>query len=325
MNKLRILKKLFSLSFYYQLPDKIIIRSNWYKNIFNDAERILKIPQHLDIINLGSNPAKFGLDYSESNVKGYNLAVGPQTLSYDFEMLKNYHSYFNEKGPRILLLFCPFSLCKDVYTKEDGDVYKDLRYYPILHKASIAHYDDKLYETWIRHPHKLGLKTYFRIVRHFRRNKIMQIDFNPLSEKQMKQSALEYIKNWKAEFFLSSLNPEHLSDRVLSSLTYNSHKLDEIKDFCKERDINPIIVLPPLSPELNEIIPSDMKERCTYSILRNKGLLLLDYTEDIRFCKNEYFLDALKLNKKGRILFTNQLIKDLKEKGIFRTDLNSKN
>lgn len=323
MNKL---KKLFSLSFYFQLPDKIIIRSNWYKNIFNDAERILKIPQHLDIINLGSNPAKFGIDYSESDVKGYNLAVCPQTLSYDFEILKNYHSYLDEKGPRLLLLlFCPFSLCKDVYTKEDGDVYKDLRYYPILHKASISHYDDKLYETWIQHPHKLGLKTYFRIVRHFRKNKLMQIDFNPLSEKQMKQSASEYIKNWKAEFFLPDFNPRHLSARVLSSLTYNSHKLDEIIDFCKERDINPIIVFPPLSPELNEMIPNDMKERCTYSILRNKGLLLLDYTEDIRFCKNEYFLDALKLNKKGRILFTNQLIKDLKEKDILRTDLNFKN
>ena len=68
-----------------------------------DYARIRRIPQHLDLINLGSNPAKYGLDYADTGVKAFNLAVGPQTLEYDFRMLKNYHSFLDEKGAKLLL------------------------------------------------------------------------------------------------------------------------------------------------------------------------------------------------------------------------------
>lgn len=312
------LNKLLSPSFYRNLPDRIIMRSNWYKNIFEDAIRINQVPQHLDIINLGSNPAKFGLDYSGCELKGYNLAVGPQTLTYDFNMLKNFHSYLDDNGPRLLLLlFCPFSLCKDFYTKRDGDVYKDLRYYPSLHRAMIHRFDEDMYEKWVRHPRKLGWKAYYHAMRHYHRNKIMELDYNPLTPEQMRQSAKSMIKSWKYEFFLQDLNPAHISAEVKQSLKYNERILDEIIQFCKERDIHPTLVLPPLSPELNKLIPQDFREICTYSIMKNKGILFLDYTTDERFCKDEYFLDALLLNKKGRITFTNQVVKDLKSNKQF--------
>lgn len=303
--------KLVSLSFYKRLPDRIITSSPWYKNIFEDAFRIKKIPQHLDIINVGSNPAKFGLDYSRDKLKGYNLAVGPQTLTYDYRMLKNYHSYLDDNGPRLLLLF-PFSLCKDKYTEYDGDVCHNLRYYPILHPAMIDKYDASLYEKWVRHPHKLGLKAYYNVLRYFRKNKLMEYDFNPMNEAQMENSARQMIDAWQREFFISDLNPSSISKEVESSLEYNSKVMDDIILFCQEREIDPTIVLPPLSPALNNLIPDDFRERCIYSVILGKNIKLLDYTRDGRFCKNEYFVDALKLNKKGRILFTSQVISDLK-------------
>ena len=69
-----------------------------------DYARIRHIPQHLDLINLGSNPAKYGLDYADTGVKAFNLAVGPQTLEYDFRMLKNYHSFLDEKGAKLFIV-----------------------------------------------------------------------------------------------------------------------------------------------------------------------------------------------------------------------------
>lgn len=310
MSALSKIKKLLSPGFYKSLPDLLITRSNWYRNTFEDAERILRIPQHLDVINLGSNPAKFGLDYSECGLKGYNLAVGPQTVTYDFNVLKNYHSYLDDNGPRLLLLFCPFSLCKDFYTEHNGDVCKDLRYYPMLHRSSILHYDEDLYERWVRHPRKLGVKAYLNAIRHPFRNKALEIDHNPLSEEQMNVSARTYVRNWMREFYLDDLEAENLSETVLSSLKYNSKILDEMIAFCMERDIHPVIVLPPLSPQLNALIPQGIRKACTYSILSKKGIPLLDYTTDERFSRPEYFLDALKLNKKGRIVFTNQVVDD---------------
>lgn len=71
-----ILRRLIEPSFYKTLPRRLMVHSGWYHNLFEDAFRIQEIPQHLDIINLGSNPAKFAFDYSGTGVKGFNLAVG---------------------------------------------------------------------------------------------------------------------------------------------------------------------------------------------------------------------------------------------------------
>lgn len=314
MSKLRTLS---SLSFYRGLPDRLIRCTAWYRNVFEDYFRIRRIAQHQDIINLGSNPAKFGLDYSECDVRGFNLAVGPQTVGYDLNMLKNYHSYLDENGPKLLLLlFCPFSLCKDFYTERDGDVHRDLRYYPILHHAMIREYDEATYQLWVRHPCRLLLKdwkVWARILTS-RRNRSLDCAVNSLDGAGMEQSADRFIDGWKQEFSLRDFDAEHLSPEVERALAYNSGVLDKIVAFCNERDIRPVFVLPPISHSINSRIPADFKERCTYSILRSKPLPLLDYTEDERFTKPEYFVNALCLNKTGRMAFTRQVIADLKQR-----------
>ena len=92
-------------------------------------------------------------------------------------MLKNYHTFFRNSGPRILLfLFCPFNFCKDFHTKNNGTVYKNLRYYPILDKSSIPNFDEDLYEKMIAHPSRLGLRALYHSIRQIHRNGIMNIE-----------------------------------------------------------------------------------------------------------------------------------------------------
>jgi len=313
MSKMR---NLLSFSFYRERANRLVRRSKWYRNVFEDYFRISRIQQHQDILNLGSNPAKFALDYQGSGIRGFNLAVSPQTVSYDLNMLKNYHSYLGNDGPRVLLLvFCPFSLCKDYYVERDGDTYKDLRYYPILHHAMIHKYDEATYQLWVRHPGRLLLKNWKRILLA-KKNKLYKFTTNPLDETGMQKSADNFISSWKNEFHLSDFEIDHLSEEVKRSLCHNSEVLDKIISFCKERDINPVFVLPPLSQYINVQIPADFKEHCMYSILRGKDIPLLDYAEDERFIKPEYFVNALYLNKTGRLAFTKQVIDDLKQHKI---------
>lgn len=317
MSKLRTL---LSPSFYRGLPDRLIRHTVWYRNIFEDYFRIRRIDQHQDIINLGSNPAKFGLDYSDCDVRGFNLAVGPQTVEYDLNMLKNYHSYLDERGPKLLLLvlFCPFSLCKDFYTERDGAVFRDLRYYPILHHAMIREYDESVYQLWVRHPARLLLKDWkvWGRILTARKNCRLELAVNPLNEQEMQRSADDFVAGWKREFCLRDFDVRHLSEEVERALVYNSSVLDEIVSFCAERGIRPVFVLPPVAHHITDQIPDDFKEYCMYSILRNKPVPLLDYTEDERFVKTEYFVNALCLNKTGRRNFTAQVIADLKQRKI---------
>lgn len=304
---------------YSLIIDHIIRYSNWYKNQFNDAERIKKAPHDLDIINFGSNPAKYGIDYSECGMKGCNFAVGPQTISFDYTMLQKYHTYLRSDGPRLLLLllFCPFNTCKDFYTEYDGAVYKNMRYYPILDKEQIPNFDVNLYERIMVHPSKLGLKALYHALRNqHSNNAIFDINCNRLSPEQMERDAQNRIADWKREFFLNDFTPENLSDLVIKSLVYNSDIIVKIKAFCDDHNINVNIVIPPLSKELSDLIPQNFREKCFYSIISDKNIPIYNYADDKELSNNDNFLNSLFLNKKGRIKFTNKVISDILKQHI---------
>ena len=75
--------------------NKLYKRTNDYHNLFVDTSKFSNdgsLPDNLQLVNLGSNHPKFGFDYDGLDVKAMNWAVGPQSLEYDFAILrKGYH------------------------------------------------------------------------------------------------------------------------------------------------------------------------------------------------------------------------------------------
>ena len=128
----RILKSL------KEYPKKRLLQSDWYLARFPHLSSYRNLTQGLDYIVLGSTPARYSIDFTGiEGVKGANLAVQPETIDYDFRVLKNYHSYLKEGGT-VLFVLCPFTFCKDKYREVDGiDLSQNIRYYPILHRAMI--------------------------------------------------------------------------------------------------------------------------------------------------------------------------------------------
>lgn len=294
------------------IVDSIIRNSYWYKDRFEDAERILSIQKGLDIMNVGSNQAKYGIDYSECGLRGGNFAVGPQTLTFDFLMLRKYSSYLGKKGPRILLIIlCPFNLCLDTYRPRNGEVYKNVRYYRILDKGDIPNFDATLYDLNVEHPSKKGLKALYHALRQRHTYSKLAINQNNLSPEQMLEDANRRIDGWMREFDLTDLNPNHLSPMVEQSILYNKGVIDKIVSFCKDNRFKLFVVAPPISKELSGLIPDGFKERCLNSIIKEKNIQFLDYTNDEGVNCNEYFLDSFFLNKTGRVKFTNRIVKDI--------------
>lgn len=313
------LQYFFSPMLYKRAYDKL--NKFILSRVFDDYARIRAIPQHLDVLNLGSNPGKYGMDYSGCGIKGYNIAVGPQTLEYDFRMLKNYHSFLDENGSRLLLLlFCPFSLCKFRYSELDGDVSKDLRYYFILHHAMINNYNERVYQRWKNQPIIQLLKSPKLLKNILLPNRLKRINlrYNPLTPEQMELSGKQYIQTWKKEFSLSDFNIDNLPSNVKTDLNKNSIILDNIISFCDERSIKPVIVLPPVSGYVMRYIPDKFREFCMYSIIREKNILVLDYTENKELCVSSNFVDALCLNKVGRKKFTAKVMLELQNLGLLQ-------
>jgi hypothetical protein len=88
-------------------------KTNWYKNIFIYTTQFVSnagyrndLQRNYDIVNVGSNPARFAFFYE--SVLGQNWSTGTQGLVEDLEILKYYFSYI-KRGGIVLLPIVPFT------------------------------------------------------------------------------------------------------------------------------------------------------------------------------------------------------------------------
>lgn len=293
------------------IMNKLTKRTKWFKNTNEDSMKFRKdIPLDLDICNLGSNSGKFAFDYENSSLKGANWAVGPQTLSYDFRVLKNYFSYLKE-GATVLMPLCPFSSC----IKDFEDDTNNHKYYSFLHPVLILNYSQLTNEKVMRSVDKpfqsSPLRSILRILRDIPsrptiNNKIMD-------DESLDANAYEFINNWKQQFSISDLDAP-VSSKNRDCITYNTNLLKEMISFCVERNLKPVILIPPVTRALSSKFPELFRENYIYSFIKEANvnhIVLLNYLDDKRFDDPDLYFNSYFLNPKGRRIFTSQVLSDL--------------
>lgn len=288
--------------------NKLTQQTNWYKKKIEDVTKFRKnIPLNLDICNLGSNSGKFAFDYENTGLKGENWALSPQTLSYDFRLLRNYFSYLKE-GATVLMPLCPFSSC----IKDFEDDKYNHKYYPFLHPILILNYSQLTSEKVMRFVNKpfqaSPLRSILRILSDIPtgNNKIMDV-------KSLEVDAYNFINNWKQQFSILDLDAP-VSAKNKDCITYNTNLLKEMISFCVERNLKPVIVIPPVTRVLSSKLSETFRENYIYSFIKEANtnqVVFLNYFDDERFADSNLYFNSNFLNPKGRKIFTGQVLKDL--------------
>jgi len=290
------------------LLDRLTMRTNWYKNKIGDGAKFCtNIPINIEVCNLGSNSAKYAFDYEETNLIGRNWAL-PQTLSYDFRVLKNYFSYLKEGGATVLIPLCPFSSCITDF-KDDNYNYK---YYSFLHPILIVNYSEvtsKKVLRFVDKPFQVSpLKSIIRII-HDIPNEILTI----MNDQELEVDASSWIYGWKTQFNIVNLDNEP-SDYNMECIEKNAKLLNEMVEFCQERHLNPIIIIPPMSQALSLKLTNSFRENYIYSLIKKAGISninFLNYLDDPKFIDSGLYFNSYFLNRNGRKIFTAQVINDL--------------
>lgn len=292
-----------------------IRQSDWYHSVFPHLRSFETIKRGSDVICIGSTPARFSIDFSSiDDIIGSNLAVAPETVFYDFQVLKNYHSYLR-KGGVVLFVLCPFTLLKDKYTPENGNkYYQNIRYYPVLHRAMIDNYDNKLFEKWVENPYKLGLRVCIRAFKHA--NKVACNTQRVLSKTEMQTNAEERVKRWMNEFNIDVLNWNNVPDAVKDAQNYNLEIFRQIILFLKERSYKGVIVIPPYSNSLTSLIPYDFIEMSLMRPVSSLGVPVFSYYDKKEWMGNELFKDSFTMNITGSKMLTKAIIEQLKFNGL---------
>lgn len=260
-------------------------------------------------VNTGSTVGYYDFDYTYWKLNGINLGWEPQTLYYDFEMLKSFSDKLY-KNAYVFICIEEFKLLVDHYP--DSANYK---YYFCLNKKEIYNYKKSTAFVLKTIPCFLLKSLFLQETKQFFHtlsNQLIFIDYDNSLEHDRYWSDF-YMNVWKQEFGWSALKSE-LTKQQITNIRINLKRLEKMLQFCKQNHWNPVIIIPPFSPNLVNLIPEDILEQCLWNPMRHimeKGYKVLDLLHDKEFEDYHLFRNALTLNEKGKQLFNYKIQKEL--------------
>lgn len=290
--------------------NRLVRRSYWYNEVaFPDCK---KFWQHktfnLDVVNLGSTSGLNAFNYDGINIKAANWALGHNPIIADQEILNNYFSYMNPTGSTVILSLCPFTSLSGSY-----DYFED-RYYTLLKLSSIPHGSfrrrDEVLKLRTRPLRKYPLFSMLADIKRLFLGKKEPV----FTEDLAKANAERWMSNWKKEFSitdfsypLSMVNLDGIEDAALV--------INEIIAFCKERNIHPVMVIPPVYHTLGEEFKPEIRKKVIDSLIEkieDKSVWFHNYMDDPDFTNDiTLFRNSYLMNEKGAKLFTRRVLKDL--------------
>ena len=311
MNK--IMKIPFALPL---LLNRMVKKTNWYRNVVPDKANYpdnewyrTHLERNYDVVNVGSSSAVFAFDYTGLNVKAFNWAMQPQSLEYSFKILKMYFSILAQKGI-VLIPFSPFS---GLSVAGKWPATANDKYYTILDSTLVDDYESvkrrRNYPLFTQP--RTALKRLVKDVpRHVCGTRIKSCH----TEAEFRQDAERWMEIWKKEFNIENLSAP-LSDENKKGAESRRQSLSEMIDFCLERELRPVLVLPPMHPALSSLFTKEFKENYIYSFLRRtntRNILFLDYFDDKRFVSAEDYDNSFFLSQEGARRFTRIVLEDVK-------------
>ena len=292
-------------------------KTNHYRNTIDQLQKYLKgVPNNLEIINTGSSYARYAFDYSHTCLNGFNFGLQPQSLSYDFRILKQYTP--NLKKKCIVLIVLPDLVFGSLDYEND---HSNTKYYYFLEPKNIIGYNKIKYLTRVVFPVLSNQKNVFRIIKDEPLKNSYNQDRNLMTEVQIHNDALSRVESWKKEFNLKNTIDNNFSDELEKMFQSTMSLLNEMIGYCLDYDFRPVIIVPPTSSIINELLSKQFMKRVLYDNIEGanrKRIPVLDYLYDERFQDHKLYINSDMLNQSGREKFTRVVVTDLKELGLMR-------
>ena len=301
----------------------ILYKTNWYKSKFVSADHEIYpdniwYRSHEDrnyaIVNLGSSGGKWAFDYTGTGVKGMVWAQQPQTLSADYQLLRHYHSILR-KGGYVAITIMPFT-----GLNKQTDVWDAMRYLKLETQGEPI--ETHLLDEALRYsetPIMMGRSAVKSLIKYVlgkdkpQENTLASLDHNTMDESQLQKDADRWMNGWKRQFSIEDFEAP-LTAQNQKGREYRINLMRTIIDFCRERDYQPVWIIPPVTEYLAERFTPMFRQLYIYDYLKqvDRNLPLLDYSNEQSLMDKDLYFNSFFMNLRGRKLFTQRVLKDLK-------------
>lgn len=284
-------------------------RTNHYNNQFVDVRKywdMSTFPKDLQVVNLGSNHPKFGFDYSETDFKAMNCAVGPQTLEYDFAILRKITPNL-ASGARVIIPICLLQLF--LYRQKSRSVHA--KYYTFLSHEDIVGYSKAEQIRLLKYPLIFNPRLLRFVIRDVPKDTRLELNENPMKDTvALNKDADNWINCWNREFNISLPNPK-LSKENESDISQNIRILREMLEYCKLHNFNPIITILPVTKYLSSRFTDEFIHEHILKYIdaaNSVNAPVLNYLMDERFTAPELYINSFFMNRRGRRLFSHEFL-----------------
>lgn len=288
----------------------LVRRTRWFnEELFPDCRKFWEYNKfNTDVINLGSTSGCHAFDYEGLPICGGNFALRHNPLSGDLAILKNYFGYLNPNNSHVIITLCAFSFLAGSY-----DFMED-RFYSLIYPSSIPHFSYRRQQQIKQYAtYPLRLFPLWSIISEIK-SLLLKDKRSIKTEEEMILDADRWIHAWKHEFALNNFS------QPLSLINQDGLKdalsiLNEIISFCKERNIKPVLVLPPMYHTLASKFDKNARKQFLDDLIEkidDKSVKFYDFMSDSRFSNDiTLFQDSFLLNKKGAKKFTEIVLHDM--------------
>ncbi len=289
-------------------------RTNHFNNQFVDVRKywdMSKFPKNLQIVNLGSNHPKFGLDYSETEMKGENCAVGPQTFEYDFAILKKIAPYLAANAV-ILLPICLQNFF--LYRQKSRPIHA--KYYTFLPKQDIVNYSRWEQIKFLKYPLLFHPSLLRFLIHDVKKDTRLELTENPMKDAgELRKDANHWIEGWNREFNITLPTPV-LSEENKFDIQQNIDILRETLHYCQAHSFKPVIMILPVTEYLSSLYTEDFIQDHILRYINEAnqvGAPVLNYLKDSRFTSPDLYINSFFMNKTGRRMLTKEVLMQLNE------------
>ena len=284
-------------------------RTNHFNNQFVDVRKywdMSTFPKDLQVVNLGSNHPKFGFDYSETGFKAMNCAVGPQTLEYDFAILRKITPNL-ASGAIVIIPICLLKLF--LYRQKSRSVHA--KYYTFLSREDIVDYSKLEQIRLLKYPLIFNPRLLRFVIRDVPKDTRLELTENPMKDTvALNKDADNWINCWNREFDISLPNPK-LSKENESDISQNICILREMLEYCKLHNFKPIITILPVTKYLSSRFTDEFihEHILRYIDAANSvNAPVLNFLKDERFTAPELYINSFFMNRRGRRLFSHEFL-----------------
>lgn len=317
---MEIVISLFIILLIFILLNILYKRTNHYNNSIYQIQKFINgVPDELEIVNTGSSYARYAFDYTDSNLKGYNFGLQPQSLSYDYRILQQYCN--NMKNGCTVLITIPNLVFG--FLDYENDQTNNKYYYFLDHKNIIGFTKWKLFNRII-FPLLSRPKNVFRIFRDVPLLRQYEQEKNFMTKDQVNADAVARVEGWKKQFNLDGTIDTDLPKELINMFEKTTNLLNEIIEYCLRKKFKPVIVVPPTSAVINNLLSEKFMEKVLYENINKankRGIPVLDYLYDERFQDEALYINSDMLNKTGREKFSCVVMDDLKKLGVIEYEI----